>query len=93
MVRDRTLGRSTGYEGVRKRGDQRLPPSRWGRDFRGVAEPFWSEAGGPIYRHGSTYAGHPTCCAAKLANIALLERDGLLTLGREQEQALLDALT
>ncbi|MGP0036218.1 MAG: aspartate aminotransferase family protein [Solirubrobacteraceae bacterium] len=57
-----------------------------------VAEPFWREAGGPIFRHGSTYAGHPTCCAAALANIALLERDGLLERGREQEQALLDAL-
>ena len=47
---------------------------------------------GPIFRHGSTYAGHPTCCAAALANIGLLERDGLLERGREQEQALLDAL-
>jgi adenosylmethionine-8-amino-7-oxononanoate aminotransferase len=58
-----------------------------------IAEPFWQEPGGPIFRHGSTYAGHPTCCAAALANIALLERDGLLERGREQEQALLDALT
>ena len=57
-----------------------------------IAEPFWREPGGPIFRHGSTYAGHPTCCAAALANIALLERDGLLERGREQEQALLDAL-
>ena len=57
-----------------------------------IAEPFWQEPGGPIFRHGSTYAGHPTCCAAALANIALLEREGLLERGREQEQALLDAL-
>ncbi len=57
-----------------------------------IAEPFWGEPGGPIFRHGSTYAGHPTCCAAALANIALLERDGLIERGREQEQALLDAL-
>jgi adenosylmethionine-8-amino-7-oxononanoate aminotransferase len=57
-----------------------------------VAEPFWGDPGGPIFRHGSTYAGHPTCCAAALANIALLERDGLLERGREQERALLDAL-
>ena len=57
-----------------------------------IAEPFWREPGGPIFRHGPTYAGHPTCCAAALANIALLERDGLLERGREQEQALLDAL-
>ena len=57
-----------------------------------VAEPFWSAPGGPIFRHGPTYAGHATCCAAALANIALLERDGLLARGRENEQALLDAL-
>jgi len=57
-----------------------------------IAEPFWRETGGPIFRHGSTYSGHPTCCAAALANIALLERDGLLERGREQEQALYDAL-
>jgi len=57
-----------------------------------VAEPFWREPGGPVFRHGVTYAGHATCCAAALANIGLLERDGLLERGREQEQALLDAL-
>ncbi len=57
-----------------------------------IAEPFWRTPGGPIFRHGSTYAGHPTCCAAAIANISLLERDGLLDRGREREQALLDAL-
>jgi adenosylmethionine-8-amino-7-oxononanoate aminotransferase len=57
-----------------------------------VAEPFWREAGGPVFRHGPTYAGHATCCAAALANIELLERDGLLQRGRENEQALLDVL-
>ena len=58
-----------------------------------VAEPFWAEPGGPVFRHGPTYSGHATCCAAALANIELLERDGLLARGRENEQALLDALT
>ncbi len=57
-----------------------------------VAEPFWREPGGPVFRHGSTYAGHPTCCAAAIANIGLIERDGLLERGRDQEGALLDAL-
>jgi adenosylmethionine-8-amino-7-oxononanoate aminotransferase len=57
-----------------------------------IAEPFWSEPGGPVFRHGPTYAGHPTCCAAALANMALLERDGLLERGRDLEQSLLDAL-
>jgi putrescine aminotransferase len=29
-------------------------------------------------RHGFTYSGHPTACAAGLANLAILEADGLL---------------
>ena len=57
-----------------------------------IAEPFWRAPGGPVFRHGVTYAGHATCCAAALANIKILEQDGLLERGREQEQALLDAL-
>ncbi|MBV8955634.1 MAG: aspartate aminotransferase family protein [Solirubrobacterales bacterium] len=58
-----------------------------------VAEPFWGEPGGPVFRHGPTYSGHATCCAAALANIELLEREGLLARGRENERALFDALT
>jgi putrescine aminotransferase len=57
-----------------------------------VAEPFWRAPGGPIFRHGATYAGHATCCAAALANLSLLERDGLLARGQENEKPLLDAL-
>jgi putrescine---pyruvate transaminase len=57
-----------------------------------VAEPFWRQAGGPVFRHGATYAGHATCCAAALANIGLLERDGLLARGQENENRLLEAL-
>jgi putrescine---pyruvate transaminase len=58
-----------------------------------VAEPFWQASGGPVFRHGPTYAGHATCCAAAIANIELLERDGLLERGEQNEQALLDALS
>ena len=57
-----------------------------------VAEPFWTSPGGPVLRHGPTYAGHPTCCAAALANIALLGRERLLQRGRELEGVLFDAL-
>ena len=57
-----------------------------------IAEPFWHAPGGPVLRHGPTYAAHATCCAAALANIALLARDGLLERGREYEQSLLGAL-
>jgi adenosylmethionine-8-amino-7-oxononanoate aminotransferase len=57
-----------------------------------VAEPFWREPGGPVLRHGATYAAHAACCAAANANIALLAKDGLLEQGRVMEQPLHDAL-
>ncbi len=57
-----------------------------------IAEPFWAGAGGPMFRHGATYAGHPTCCAAALANIAIIEREGLVTRGRELEGELMEVL-
>ena len=57
-----------------------------------VAEPFWQAPGGPVLRHGATYAAHAACCAAAIANIELLERDGLLTRGRELEGVLHDTL-
>ena len=31
-----------------------------------------------ILRHGYTYSGHPTACAAGLANLAIMEREGLV---------------
>jgi adenosylmethionine-8-amino-7-oxononanoate aminotransferase len=56
-----------------------------------VAEPFFSP-GGPVFRHGPTYSGHATCCAAALANLELLEREGLLARSREMEGPLLAAV-
>lgn len=56
-----------------------------------VAAPFW-EDGGATFRHGATYAGHPVCCAAALANIEILEREGLIERGRELEGDLAQAL-
>jgi putrescine---pyruvate transaminase len=55
-----------------------------------VAAPFWDE--GAWFRHGPTYAGHPTCCAAALANLDIIERDGLLDRGRELENEIAAAL-
>jgi putrescine---pyruvate transaminase len=57
-----------------------------------ISEPFWGEAGGPVFRHGATYAGHATCCAAAHANLDILEREGLITRGQENEQAMFDAI-
>jgi putrescine---pyruvate transaminase len=57
-----------------------------------VAAPFFEEAGGPMLRHGATYAGHPTCCAAALAVLDIYERENIIPRGRELERPLADAL-
>lgn len=49
-----------------------------------IAEPFWNEPGNPLH-HGTTYAGHPTSCAAALANLDILEREDLFTVALEVE--------
>jgi adenosylmethionine-8-amino-7-oxononanoate aminotransferase len=43
-----------------------------------VSAPFWRPGSAEVFRHGYTYAGHPTACAVGLANLDLIERDGLL---------------
>ncbi len=56
-----------------------------------VAEPFWSPGAGP-FRHGYTYSGHAAVAAAALANLAILEAEGLVaraaTLEKDLEEAL-----
>lgn len=55
-----------------------------------VAEPFWTQPG--TFRHGPTYSGHPTCCAAALANLDILTDEDLLDRGRALEGELADTL-
>lgn len=43
----------------------------------GVAEPFFREPGTWL-RHGYTYSGHATAAAVALANLDIVEREGLL---------------
>ena len=58
-----------------------------------IAEPFFTGApGAPVLRHGATYGGHPTCCAAANATFDLYERDGLIERGRTLEGVLEAAL-
>jgi len=57
-----------------------------------VAEPFWSEGTQNVFRHGFTYSGHATACAVGLANLEVIERDGLVQRVRELESVLADAL-
>ncbi len=42
-----------------------------------IAEPFWSTPG-VVWRHGYTYSGHASTAAAALANLDILDREGLV---------------
>jgi adenosylmethionine-8-amino-7-oxononanoate aminotransferase len=56
-----------------------------------VAGDVWRTLGRSIegpWRHGYTYSGHATACAVALANLDLLERDGLLAAGDRLETEL-----
>jgi putrescine---pyruvate transaminase len=57
-----------------------------------VAGPFFDEPGGPMLRHGATYAGHPTCCAAALTVLDIYERENIIPRGRELEGVLAEVL-
>ncbi|MEI2702751.1 MAG: aspartate aminotransferase family protein [Baekduia sp.] len=57
-----------------------------------IAEPFFTgEPGAPVLRHGATYGGHPTCCAAANAALDIYET-GVLERGRLLEGDLEAAL-
>ncbi len=58
-----------------------------------IAAPFWDEEGAPWFRHGPTYSGHPTCCAVALANLDIIEREGLLARGLALEGEMAAALS
>jgi adenosylmethionine-8-amino-7-oxononanoate aminotransferase len=57
-----------------------------------VQEPFWSTPGQAMFRHGYTYSGHPSVCAAGLANLDILEREGLLERVARLEPVLAEAM-
>jgi adenosylmethionine-8-amino-7-oxononanoate aminotransferase len=56
-----------------------------------VAEPFWKPGAG-LWRHGYTYSGHATVAAAAIANIDILQREGLPKLALDLETELAEAL-
>jgi putrescine---pyruvate transaminase len=44
-----------------------------------VSAPFWDEpVAGAVFRHGYTYSGHSGAAAAALANLDIIEREGLV---------------
>jgi putrescine aminotransferase len=51
-----------------------------------VQEPFWRGDAG-MFRHGYTYSGHATACAVALANLDIIEREGLVQRVQELEPA------
>jgi putrescine---pyruvate transaminase len=57
-----------------------------------VAAPFFDEPGGPMLRHGATYAGHPTVCAASLAVLDIYERENIIPRAQELEGVLAEVL-
>jgi putrescine---pyruvate transaminase len=59
---------------------------------RRVAEPFWRPGSSESFRHGYTYAAHPTACAVGLANLDILVREDLVARVRQLESALTSAL-
>jgi adenosylmethionine-8-amino-7-oxononanoate aminotransferase len=56
-----------------------------------VWEPFWAEGAG-MWRHGYTYTGHAAVAAAALANLDIIEKEGLLQRATQLETELADAL-
>jgi putrescine---pyruvate transaminase len=57
-----------------------------------VAEPFWAEGTPHVFRHGFTYSGHATACAVGLANLDVIEREGLVARVSELEPVLAETL-
>jgi putrescine aminotransferase len=57
-----------------------------------VAAPWWTTPGERTLRHGPTYSGHPTCCAAGLATLDVYEREDLIPRGEQLENPLFEAL-
>jgi adenosylmethionine-8-amino-7-oxononanoate aminotransferase len=57
-----------------------------------VAEPFW-ESPGVLWRHGYTYSGHAAAAAAAMANLDILEDEGLVASVANAQLSLTAALS
>jgi adenosylmethionine-8-amino-7-oxononanoate aminotransferase len=54
-----------------------------------VRAPFWDDdVPGAVFRHGYTYSGHAGAAAAAMANLDILEREGLVARVASLEPAL-----
>ena len=57
-----------------------------------VWQPFYDGPEAPVFRHGLTYSGHATACAVAMANLDILQREGLVARAGELELTLDGAL-
>ncbi|MFZ0322938.1 MAG: aminotransferase class III-fold pyridoxal phosphate-dependent enzyme [Actinomycetes bacterium] len=57
-----------------------------------VADPFFTSPG-VVWRHGYTYSGHAVAAAAALANLDIIEREGLVDRVRSLETTVTSALS
>jgi putrescine---pyruvate transaminase len=57
-----------------------------------VTGPFWRPGSAEVFRHGYTYSGHPASAAVALANLDLIEREGLVQRVAALEPVLAQAL-
>lgn len=58
-----------------------------------VWQPFFEKgADSPVYRHGTTYSGHPVTAALALKNLEIIEREGLVARSAALEQLLASEL-
>lgn len=53
-----------------------------------VWKQFFADESSPIYRHGTTYAGHATACAVAHAHLDILHRERLVDRAGDLEQVL-----
>jgi adenosylmethionine-8-amino-7-oxononanoate aminotransferase len=56
-----------------------------------VADVFWAQGAG-VFRHGYTYSGHAAVAAAALANLDIMEQEGLLSRALDLEAQIPEAL-
>ena len=57
-----------------------------------VAEPFWRAGSAEVFRHGYTFSAHATACAVGLANLDLVDREGLIGRVAELEPVLAEKI-
>jgi adenosylmethionine-8-amino-7-oxononanoate aminotransferase len=53
-----------------------------------IWEPFWTTGSELVFRHGLTYSGHASACAAAHANLDIIEREDLVERVRSLESVL-----